>query len=88
MCGRVLFFLFLALVLGPPVLEPYFHLRFCEAEGLCELFPFRADYVVVLLEGVLQLEELRRGEGRPDPLWFPKRVQKEARGFRTSKAMR
>lgn len=80
---RVLLLLLLPLVLGAPVLEPHLDLRLGEAEGLRELLPLGADHVVVLLERVLQLQQLRRGERGADPLRLPERVQQEARRLGT-----
>ena len=42
---------------------------------LGELLPLGADDVLVLLEGLLQLEQLTRAERRADPLWLAERQQ-------------
>lgn len=68
-------FLLLPLVFRPPVLEPYFNLSFREIESLGELLPLGAHHVLVLLEGLLELEELARAERRPDPLGLPEGQQ-------------
>ena len=51
------------------------YLRLCQVEVLGELLPLRADDVLVLLEGLLQLEQLTRAEGGADPLWLAERQQ-------------
>ena len=42
---------------------------------LGELLPLGADDVLVLLEGLLQLEQLTRAESGADPLWLAERQQ-------------
>lgn len=51
-----------------------------EAETVGQLLPLRSHHIMVLLEGVLQPEELGRGEGGSDPFGFPGQsvVQQEA----------
>ena len=49
------------------------HLSFRKVEILSELLPLLPDHVLVLLEGLLQLQQLAGGEGCPDPLWFAER---------------
>ena len=51
----------------------YLSLR--EVERLGELLPFLPDDVLVLLEGLLQLQQLVGGEGRADPLRLPEGQQ-------------
>ena len=51
------------------------YLRLCQVEVLGELLPLRADDVLVLLEGLLQLEQLTRAESGADPLWLAERQQ-------------
>jgi len=65
------------LVLGAPVLEPHLHLRLGEIEGLGQGLAFRPHHVLVALEGVLQLEELRWREGGADALGFAERGHQE-----------
>ena len=52
------------------------HLSFGKVEVLSEFLPLLSDDVLVLLEGLLQLQQLVRRERRPDPLRLPER-QKE-----------
>ena len=59
--------------------SPSSHLSFGEVERLGELFALLADHVVIVLEGVLQLEQLAGGERRPDPLRLPEGLQQERR---------
>lgn len=47
------------------------HLRLGQAEAVGQLLPLGSHHVVVLLEGSLQAQQLRRGEGRPDALRLP-----------------
>ena len=49
---------------------------------LGELLPLLAHHVLVVLEGLLQLEQLRGGEGRADPLGLSEGEQElwKARG--------
>ena len=42
-----------------------------QAEAVGQLLPLGADYVVVLLEGPLQPQQLRGRESRADTLGFP-----------------
>ena len=42
-----------------------------------QLLALLADHVVVLLEGVLQLQQLGRRERRPDPLRLPERLKQK-----------
>ena len=49
------------------------HLGLREIQGLSELLPLLPHHVLVLLEGLLQLQQLAGGEGCPDPLWFAER---------------
>jgi len=65
----------LAFVLRPAVLEPDFHLSFRKVEILGELLPLLPDHVLVLLEGLLQLQQLVRRECCSDPFWFSERQQ-------------
>lgn len=51
------------------------YLSFREIESLGELLPLGAHHVLVLLEGLLELEELARAERRPDPLGLPEGLQ-------------
>ena len=51
------------------------HLSFREVEILSELLPLLPDHVLVLLERLLQLQQLVRGEGCSDPFWFSERQQ-------------
>lgn len=69
----------LSLELRPSVLKPNFYLSFCEAKAVCELLPLGSDNVMVFLKGVLQPQQLRRGESRSDPFGFSGQrvVQKE-----------
>ena len=53
-----------------------------EIQGFGQLLPLLPHHVLVLLEGLLQLEELAGGEGCPDPLWFAE-WQEELREVRT-----
>lgn len=53
----------------------YSHLSLGEIESLGELLPLGAHHVLVLLEGLLELEELARAERRPDPLGLPEGQQ-------------
>lgn len=47
------------------------YLGFAQAQAVGQLLPLGSDHVVVLLEGSLQAEQLRRREGRPDALGLP-----------------
>lgn len=49
------------------------YLSFREVQVLGELLPLRSDHVVVALEGVLQLQQLRGRECRPDALGLAER---------------
>lgn len=49
------------------------YLSFREVQVLGELLPLRSDHVVVALEGVLQLQQLRGRERRPDALGLAER---------------
>lgn len=49
------------------------YLSFREVQVLGELLPLRADHVVVALEGVLQLQQLRGRKRRPDALGLAER---------------
>ena len=44
-------------------------------QRLGELLPLLAHHVLVVLEGLLQLEQLRGGEGGADPLGLPEGEQ-------------
>lgn len=47
------------------------HLRLGQAEAAGQLLPLGAYHVMVLLEGPLQAQQLRRREGGSDPLGLP-----------------
>lgn len=66
-----------ALVLGAPVLEPDFHLRLREVQRLGECLPLRAHHILIALECVLQLQQLRRREGGANALWLAEWLQQE-----------
>ena len=53
-----------------------------EVEGLGELLPLGSHHVLVLLEGLLQLQQLAGAERRPDPLRLPE-GQQERREIRS-----
>jgi len=63
----------LPLALGSPVLEPDLHLRLGQIQGLGELLALLPHHVLVLLEGLLELEQLAGREGGADSLWFAER---------------
>lgn len=65
------------LVLGATILEPHFHLRLREIERLREGLSLRADHILIALEGVLQLQQLRRREGGANAFRLAKRLQEE-----------
>ena len=44
-------------------------------QRLGEVLPLLAHHVLVVLEGLLQLEQLRGGEGGADPLGLPEGQQ-------------
>lgn len=69
------FLLLLAFVFGSTVLKPNFDLCLGEVEGLGELLPLGAHHVLVLLKGLLQLQQLTRAERRPDSLGLPEGQQ-------------
>lgn len=46
-------YVFLALVFGSSILEPYFDLRLGKVEIACQLFAFAAYHIAVLLEDLL-----------------------------------
>lgn len=48
---------------GPPVLEPYFHLRLRQVEGVGELGSLGDGEVLLLAELALQRQQLRGSEG-------------------------
>ena len=60
---RVGFGLVLLLPLHAPVLEPYFDLALCEAEGVGDLYPSPPGEVAVEVELLLQLQGLVAGVG-------------------------
>lgn len=66
-----------AFVLGATILEPHFHLRLREIERLRERLSLRADHILIALEGVLQLQQLRRREGGANAFRLAKRLQEE-----------
>ena len=57
------------------------HLSFGEVERLSQLLALLADHVVIVLEGVLELQQLTGRERRPDPLGLPEGLQQERREF-------
>ena len=58
-------------------------LCFGEVERLRQLLAFGAHHVVILLEGVFQLQELAGTERCPNSLGFPERRQEESGQIRT-----
>jgi len=70
-------FLLHPFVLGPPVLEPDLHLSFGQVERLRQLFAFGSHHVVVLLEGVFQLQQLTGTESRSHSLRLAERRQQK-----------
>lgn len=76
---RALLLQLLPLELRPSVLKPNFYLSFCEAKAVRELFPLGSYDIMVFLKGVLESQQLRRGESRPNTLGFSSQrvVQKE-----------
>lgn len=53
------------------------YLSFSQAEGLGERLPLCAHHIVIALEGVLQLQQLRRRECSADPLGLSEGLQQE-----------
>lgn len=51
-----------------------------------ELLPLGSDHVVVLLEGVLEAQQLRGGEGGSDPFGLPGQSVVEQEALRTGLA--
>ena len=51
------------------------YLSLAQVERLGELLPLLANHVLVLLEGLLQLQQLVGREGRADPLRLPEGEQ-------------
>lgn len=47
------------------------YLRLSQAQPAGQLLPLSADHVVILLEGALQTQQLRRREGRADAFGLP-----------------
>ena len=41
-----------------------------EIQGFRQFFPLLSDNILVLLKRLLKFQELARGEGCPDSLWF------------------
>ena len=52
-------------------MNPQQYLSLREVERLGEFLPLLPDDVLVLLEGLLQLQQLVGGEGGADPLGLP-----------------
>jgi len=70
-------------VFRPSVLKPNLHLCFGEVERLRQLFAFGSDHVVVLLEGVFQLQQLTGTESRSHSLRLAEWRQQETCQIRT-----
>lgn len=65
------------LVLSASVLEPHLHLSLGQIEVLRQGLSLCPHYVLVALEGVLQLQQLRRREGGADAFRFAERGHQE-----------
>lgn len=73
-------------VFGAAVLEPHLHLRLGQIEGLGQGLALGPHHVLVALEGVLQLQELRRREGGTNAFRLAERryqetLKKKKKGF-------
>lgn len=66
-----------ALVLGASILEPHFHLCLRQIQRLGERLTLRSHHILIALEGVLQLEQLRGREGGANALWLAEWLQEE-----------
>ena len=63
------------LVFRSTVLIPHFDLRFRQVQMSRQFFAFLADDVVILLEGVLELQQLRGRERRSITFRLAERVE-------------
>lgn len=60
------------------------YLRLSQAQPAGQLLPLGSDHVVILLEGALQTQQLRRREGRADAFGLPGERSVEQKVLRTA----
>lgn len=60
------------------------YLRLRQAQPAGQLLPLGSDHVVILLEGALQTQQLRRREGRADAFGLPGKRSVEQQVLRTA----